>query len=75
MPSTIVGGFKQKEFYKRNNAMNVYNNVAVVKTNNLMINEYEIESKKDEDYHEIFKDEEVRANKNLFEKEVLRLRS
>ena len=35
-----------------------------------MINEYEIESKKDEDYHEIFKDEEVRANKNLFEKEV-----
>ena len=66
----IVGGFKQKEFYKRNNAMNVYNNVAVVKTNNLMINEYEIESKKDEDYHEIFKDEEVRANKNLFEKEV-----
>ena len=66
----IVGGFKQKEYYKRNNAMNVYNNVAVVKTNNLMINEYEIESKKDEDYHEIFKDEEVKSNKALFEKEV-----
>ena len=66
----IVGGFKQKECYKRNNAMNVYNNVAVVKTNNLMINEYEIESKKDEDYHEIFKDEEVKSNKALFEKEV-----
>ena len=66
----IVGGFKQKECYKRSNAMNVYNNVAVVKTNNLMINEYDIESKKDEDYHEIFKDEEVKANKNLFEKEV-----
>ena len=30
--------------------MNVYNNVAVVKTNNLMINEYEIESKKKEVY-------------------------
>lgn len=66
----IVGGFKQKEYYKRNNMLNVYNNVAVVKTNNLMINEYEIESKKDEDYHEIFKDEEVKSNKALFEKEV-----
>lgn len=66
----IVGGFKHKEPFKRNNSMNVYNNVSIVKTNNLMINEYEIESKKDEVYNTIFKDEEVLSKGGQFEKEV-----
>lgn len=68
----IVGGFKGKEPFKRNNSVNVYNNVAIVKTNNLMINEYEIESQKDEVYHTIFKDEEVQSKGSHFEKEVYR---
>ena len=41
----IVGGFKSEEDYKqkkKNNNINSYNNISLVKTNNMIINENEI---------------------------------
>lgn len=71
----IRGGFLQNEGLNRNAALNVYNNVNIVKSNNMMINEYDINSKKDEDYKLIFGDEERNSNKDkfAFQKEVYNL--
>ena len=67
----ISGGFSQSE-EPSHTGMNVYNNVNVVKSNNMMINEYDINSKKDEDYKLIFGDEERGStkDKHAFQKEV-----
>lgn len=66
----IVGGFGQKNNNKRNNLINIENNVTIVKTNNLMINEDNINSKKDEEYHLIFKDDVEALKTEKFEQEV-----
>jgi hypothetical protein len=70
----ISGGFSQNE-ETSHTGVNVYNNVNVVKSNNMMINEYDINSKKDEDYKLIFGDEERGStkDKHAFQKEVYNL--
>ena len=70
----ISGGFSQNE-EPSHTGVNVYNNVNVVKSNNMMINEYDINSKKDEDYKLIFGDEERGStkDKHAFQKEVYNL--
>ena len=68
----ISGGFSQNEGSAHGAGVNVYNNVTIVKSNNMMINEYDINSKKDEDYKLIFGDEERGStkDKHAFQKEV-----
>lgn len=67
----IDGGFGQGGYDNRNNLKNIENNVSIVKTNNLMINEDKLKNKKDEEYHLIFKDEEAETiNTDKFEQEV-----
>ena len=60
-----------KKIKIKKHSLNVYNNISIVKTNNMMFNEYEIESKKDKKYKDIFGEEDVNNKKNNnFEKEV-----
>ena len=67
----IIGGFKHKDNYYKKHSLNVYNNISIVKTNNMMFNEYEIESKKDKKYKDIFGEEDINNKKNNnFENEV-----
>ena len=67
----IVGGFQRQEPIKYNNTLHIYNSIAVVKTNNFMINEDLLKSPKDIEENEIFKDQEVEIkNEKKFQKEV-----
>jgi hypothetical protein len=50
----IIGGFKKKGIIKKNNGLNVYNNVSKVKTNNMIINETDIINQRNQKYNEIF---------------------
>ena len=66
----IIGGFKNKNNYYKKNTLNIYNNVSIIKTNNMIFNEYEFESNKDKKYKDIFDDEENIKTNNNFEKEI-----
>ena len=66
----IIGGFKNKNNYYKKNTLNIYNNVSIIKTNNMIFNEYEIESNKDKKFKDIFDDEENIKTNNNFEKEI-----
>ena len=50
----IIGGFKRKNIIKKSNKLNVYNNVSIVKTNNMIINENDIIVQRNQKYNEIF---------------------
>ena len=66
----IIGGFKHKNNYYKKNTLNIYNNISMIKTNNMIFNESEIESNKDKKYKDIFDDEENIKTNNNFEKEI-----
>ena len=50
----IFGGFKKKNYIQKYNKLNVYNNVSIIKTNNMIINEDSITVQRNEKYNEIF---------------------
>ena len=50
----IIGGFRKKKAIKKKDKLNVYNNVSKIKTNNMIINENDIASQRNEKYNEIF---------------------
>ena len=50
----IIGGFKKKNNIKKQNKLNVYNNISRVKTNNMIINENDIIMQRNQKYNEIF---------------------
>jgi hypothetical protein len=50
----IIGGFKKKTNIKKQNKLNVYNNISRVKTNNMIINENDIIVQRNQKYNEIF---------------------
>jgi hypothetical protein len=50
----IIGGFKKKTNIKKQNKLNVYNNISIVKTNNMIINENDIVVQRNQKYNEIF---------------------
>ena len=50
----IIGGFKKKINIKKQNKLNVYNNISIVKTNNMIINENDIITQRNQKYNEIF---------------------
>ena len=65
----IIGGFKSEEDYKqkkKNKTINSYNNISLVKTNNMIINEAEI--MKGEKRQEINFFEKQNVNVNFFKK-------
>ena len=67
----IIGGFKSEEDYKqkkKNKTFNAYNNISLVKTNNMIINEAEI--MKGEKKQEINFFEKQKITKSFFSKFV-----
>ena len=50
----IIGGFKKKTNSKKQNKLNVYNNISKVKTNNMIINENYIALQRNQKYNKIF---------------------
>ena len=50
----IIGGFKKKANSKKQNKLNVYNNISKVKTNNMIINENYIALQRNQKYNKIF---------------------
>lgn len=50
----LKGGFQEESKRKKTKIVNAYNNISLVKTNNLLFNEKEIYSKKDENMRIIF---------------------
>ena len=50
----IIGGFKKRNYNKKQTKLNVYNNISKVKTNNMIINENDIINQRNQKYNEIF---------------------
>ena len=60
----IIGGFKKRNYNKKQTKLNVYNNISKVKTNNMIINENDIINQRNQKYNEIFeKDSNLLMNK------------
>ncbi len=74
----LISNFNLKKEIIRQNTLNVYNNITYVKSNNYIINEENIEIKKDENLKKIFGEDEddkkikksnIIVNKELLKKE------
>ena len=67
----ILGGFKKKINSQKKSKINVYNNVSMVKTNNVAINENKIIIQRNEKYNEIFeKGEDKEKINDTFKKDI-----
>ena len=66
----IIGGFKHKHNYCKKNTLNIYNNISIIKTNNMIFNEYKIESNKDKKFKDIFDEEDNIKINNNFDNEI-----
>ena len=67
----ILGGFKKKINSQKKSKINVYNNVSMVKTNNMAINENKIIIQRNEKYNEIFeKGEDKEKINDTFKKDI-----
>ena len=67
----ILGGFKKKKLARKKDKLNVYNNVSKIKTNNMIINEKDIVSQRNEKYNEIFeKGNELIKKEDIFKKDI-----
>jgi len=67
----IIGGFKKKGIIKKKTGLNVYNNVSKVKTNNMIINENDIISQRNQKYNEIFeKGMTLETHENRFANDI-----
>ena len=67
----IIGGFRKKNYIKKQNKMNVYNNISKVKTNNMIINENDIITQRNQKYKEIFeRGNESKKKKDKFKDEI-----
>ena len=67
----IVGGFKKKKNIKKQNKLNVYNNISKVKTNNMIINENDILVQRNQKYNEIFeKGNESKKKRDKFKDDL-----
>ena len=70
----LISNFNLKKEIIRQNTLNVYNNITYVKSNNYIINEENLEIKKDENLKKIFGEDEddkkiKKSNKELLKKE------
>ena len=59
----IIGGFKKRNYSKKQTRLNVYNNISKVKTNNMIINENDIIIQRNQKYNEIFEKNNLISNK------------
>ena len=67
----IIGGFKKKTNTKKQNKLNVYNNISKVKTNNMIINENDIIVQRNQKYNEIFeKGNESKKKRDKFKDDL-----
>ena len=67
----IIGGFRKKNYIKKQNKINVYNNISKVKTNNMIINENDIITQRNQKYKEIFeRGNESKKKKDKFKDEI-----
>ena len=67
----IIGGFKKKINIKKQNKLNVYNNISKVKTNNMIINENDIIVQRNQKYNEIFeKEKKIKKKKDKFKDDL-----
>lgn len=66
----IIGGFQKKKLIRKQNKLNVYNNVSAIKTNNMIINENDIISQRNEKYNEIFEKGNELIKKEDFKKDI-----
>ena len=73
----LISNFKLKKEYIRQNTLNVYNNITYVKSNNYIINEENIEIKKDENLKKIFGEDEddkkLKKNNLIINKELSKI--
>ena len=67
----IIGGFKRKINKKKQNKLNVYNNISKVKSNNMIINENDIVIQRNHKYNEIFeKGNEIEKKEDNFKNDT-----
>ena len=67
----IIGGFKKNNNIQKQNKLNVYNNISKVKSNNMIINENDIITQRNQKYNEIFeKGNELGKRDDTFKNDI-----